>query len=198
MKLWRIVGLSIIAVTAATQVMAAENMQPIKDPDGNSLGVVVICTSCRSSDSSAKGCHTGVQQGWLSGKPCGKCMLAENAGQTPRYAYDLHFTGKLVDDAGAPRKERFVRVFLPNGWTVRSRTAADGSFRLMLGATESRKSKNPVVVDLGTRVDAKQGTDDYSLYFLAESYKACPPEAATPAARKGPQPAGHGAKSKKL
>ena len=197
MKLWWMVGLNIIAVTVATRVIAAENTQPIKDPDGNTVGLVVIWSSCQSSDGSAKQCQTGVQQGWLNGKPCGKCMLVENAGQTLRYAYDLHFTGKLVDNAGAPRKERFVRMFLPNGWTVRTRTGDDGGFRLMLGATESRKSKSPVVVDLGTRVDAKPGTEDYSFYVLPESYKPCPPEAATPAARKRPQAAGHTPKSEK-
>ena len=196
MKLWWMVGLNIVAVAVATRVIAAENTQLIKDPDGNTVGLLVICSSCQSSDGSAKQCQTGVQQGWLNGKPCGKCMLVENAGQALHHAYDLHFIGKLADNAGTPRKERFVRLFLPNGWTVRTRTADDGSFRLMLGATESRKSKNPVVVDLGTRVDAKPGTEDYSFYALPEPYKPCPPEAATPAAQKHRQTAGHKPKSK--
>ena len=197
MKLRWMVALNIIAVTVATRVFAAENTQLIKDPDGNTVGLLVICNSCQSSAGSAKQCQTGVQQGWLNGKPCGKCMLVENVGQTLRCAYDLHFTGKLVDNAGAPRKERFVRMFLPNGWTVRGRTGDDGGFRLMLGATESRKSKNPVVVDLGTRVEAKPGTEDYSFYVLPESYKPCPLEAATVAVRKRSQTAGHKPKSKK-
>jgi hypothetical protein len=196
MKLWWMVGLNIIVVTVATRVIAAENTQRIKDPDGNTVGLVVICSSCQSSDGSAKHCQTGVQQGWLNGKPCGKCMLVENAGQPLRCAYDLHFTGKLVDNAGAPRKERFVRMFLPNGWTVRTRTGDDGGFRLMTGATENRKSKNPVVVDLGTRMDTKPGTEDYSFYVLPESYKPCPPEAAMQA-QKRPQTAGHKSKSKR-
>jgi hypothetical protein len=197
MKLWWVLGLNIIiAATVATRVIAAENTQLIKDPDGNSVGLLVICSSCESSGGSARRCQTGVQQGWLNGKQCGKCMLAANAGQTLHHAYDLHFTGTLVDNAGAPRKERFVRMFLANGWTVRTRTGNDGGFRLMLGATENRKSKNPVVVDLGTRVDAKPGTEDYSFYVLPESYKPCPPEAATPGAQKHHQPVGHKPKSK--
>jgi hypothetical protein len=197
MKLWWMVGLNIVAVAVATRVIAAENTQLIKDPDGNTVGLVVICSSCRSSDGSAKQCQTGVQDGWLNGKPCGKCMLVENAGQGLHHAYDLHFAGKLVDNAGAPRKDRFVRLFLPNGWSVRTRTSDDGDFRLMLGATETRKSKVPVVVDLGTRADAKPGTEDYSFYALPESYKACAPEAAARTARKHRQTAGHTPKGKK-
>jgi hypothetical protein len=198
MKPWWMVGLSIVAVMVATHVVVAENTQLIKDPDGNAVGLLVICSSCQASVGSAKQCQTGVQQGWLNGKPCGKCMLVANAGQTLHHAYDLHFAGKLVDDAGAPRKERFVRMFLANGWTVRTRTGDDGGFRLMLGATESRKSKNPIVVDLGTRVDANAGTEDYSFYVLPESYKPCPPQVATPAARKHRRTAGHKPKSKRL
>jgi hypothetical protein len=196
MKLWWIAGLNMIAVMAATRIIAAESTQPVKDPDGNTVGLVVICESCQSAAGSTKRCQTGVQQGWLDGKPCGKCMLVENAGQAPRSAHDLHFIGKLVDDAGAPRKERFVRMFLPNNWTMRSRTTEDGGFHLTLGATEPRKSKSPLLIDLGTRVDAKPGTDDYSFYFLPQSYKPCPPGAAAPVAQKGPHPAGRKPKTK--
>jgi hypothetical protein len=194
MKLWWMVGLNILALTVASRVIAAENTQLIKDPDGNTVGLLVICSSCQSSDGSAKHCSTGVQQGWLNGKPCGKCMLVENAGRGLRHAYDLHFAGRLVDSAGTPRKQRFVRLLLPNSWSVRTRTGDDGAFLLMLGATETRKSKTPVVVDLGTRVDANPGTEDYSFYVLPESYKPCPPKAATPAQHKA---AGHKPKSKR-
>jgi hypothetical protein len=193
MKLWWTVGLNILALTVASRAIAAENTRLIKDPDGNTVGLLVICSSCQSSDGSAKRCPAGVQQGWLDGKPCGKCMLVENAGTALHHAYDLHFAGRLVDSGGTPRKQRFVRLFLPNSWTVRTRTGDDGAFLLMLGATETRKSKTPVVVDLGTRVDANPGTEDYSFYVLPESYKPCPPEAATPAEQKA---AGHKLKSK--
>jgi hypothetical protein len=197
MKVSWMVGLHIVAVAVAARVIAAENTQLIKDADGNTVGVLVICSSCQSSDGSAKDCQTGVQEGWLNGKPCGKCMLVGNAGQGLHHAYDLHFTGKLVDTTGAPRKDRFVSLFLPNGWTVRTRSGDDGGFRLMLGATESRKSRNPLLVDLGTRVDAQPGKEAYSLYALPESYRPCAPTAATPAQQKDRQTLGHKPRSKK-
>jgi hypothetical protein len=188
MKLWWMVGLNIVAVAVATRVVAAENSLLIKDPDGNTVGLLVICSSCQSSGGSPKQCQTGVQEGWLDGKPCGKCMLVANAGQMLHHAYDLHFTGKLVDSAGSPRKDRFVRLFLPNGWSVRTRTGDGGAFRLMLGATESRKSKKAAVVDLGTRVDERPGTEDYSVYALPQPYKPCAPTAAKQAAQKDRRP----------
>ncbi len=197
MKVRWIIGLSIIATLAATRALAAGGVQPVKDRDGNTLALVITCDSCRSAGGSAKSCQTGAQEGWLDGNPCGKCLLTENVKVPLGYPYDLHLTGKLVDDAGAPRKDRFVKMYLPNGWTVRSRTTADGVFRLMLGATLERKSKQPLVVDLGTRADAMKGPEDYSIYLLPESYKPCPPEAA-PAGAKKPQHSGPSkSKSKK-
>lgn len=182
MKLWWMIGLSIIAAAAATRAQA--DVQPVKDKDGNTLALVVVCDSCQSPG--GKQCHTGVQHGWLNGNPCGECLLNANAATPLVYPYDLHLTGKLVDGAGAARKQRFVKMFLPNRWTVRTRTADDGVFRLMLGATQTRKSKQPVVMDLGTRADAMKGTDDYSIYLLPASYNPCPPEAATAEGTKQP------------
>ena len=185
MKLGRMVGLTIMVMAAATQAMAAGNAQPVKDPDGKTLAVVVSCDSCQSaSDGSTKQCHSGVEEGWLNGTPCGKCMLSENAGKPVPYPYDLHFTGKLVDDSGNPMKGRFLKLFLANGWTVRTRTSDQGVFRLMLGATEDRKSKQPLVTDLGTQRDLSTGTEYYALFLLPESYKPCAAQAAGPAAVK--------------
>ncbi len=178
MKLWWLLGLSMITTAAALPSGARAGTQPIKDENGKTLGVVVACDSCQSSDGSKKQCYTGVEHGWLNGVPCGKCMVDENAGQPLGYAYDLHLTGKLVDAAGAPLKQRFVKLYLANGWTVRTRTGDDGTYRLMLGATQDRKTKKPLLVDLGSQVDASKATADYALYFLPENYKACPPEAA--------------------
>ena len=195
MKLWWIVGLSIMTVTVATRALAAGGTQPIKDPDGKTFAQVVVCDSCQSTtDGSKKHCDTGIEDGWLNGNPCGKCMLSENVGRFVNYPYDLHFSGKLVDAAGAPVKTRFVKLFLVNGWTVRTRTGDDGVFRMSLGATQNRKSQKPLVFDLGTFVDSAKRTEYYALYFMPESYKSCP-EAVRPAPKA--QPAAPKGKGKK-
>ncbi len=189
MELWRVLGLSIVTTVAGLPALAAAGTQPIKDQSGKTLAVVVACDSCQSSEASKKQCHTGVEHGWLNGAPCGKCMLDENAGQPLGYPYDLHLTGKLVDADGSPLKQRFVKLYLSNGWTVRTRTGDDGVYRLMLGATQDRKGKKPLVVDLGSQVDVGgKAAADYALYFLPEAYKPCPPDAAkseTPKAATG-------------
>jgi hypothetical protein len=102
-------------------------------------------------------------------------MITENYGAAFSYPYDLHFIGKLVDAQGQPVKDRFVKVFMANGWNIRSRTAQDGAFRLMLGATAERKSTTPLVINLGTRTDSpKDNKDNYAMFLLPEGYKACP------------------------
>ena len=73
-------------------------------------------------------------------------------------------------------KNKFVRLYLPNTWTVRTRTADDGLFRLLLGATAERKGKAQVV-KLGDRVmpkDSKAG--EYALFMMPENYKPCAPQ----------------------
>ncbi len=188
MKPWWLLGLSSIAITAALPALAGT--KPLKDESGKTFAVVVVCDSCQSSGDSKKQCFTGVENGWLNGEPCGKCLVNENAGRPLGYSYDLHLTGKIVGADGAPLKQRFVKLYLSNTWTVRSRTGDDGVFRLMLGATQDRKTKKPLVVDLGTQTDTSKATVDYALYLLPDGYNACPPEAATvekpkPAAGKG-------------
>ncbi len=178
MKLWWLLGLCTMTMIAVPRSTNA-GTQPVKDASGKTIAVVVTCDSCQSRDASKKGCSSGVEHGWLNGVPCGRCMLDENAGQPLGYAYDLHLTGKLANADGAPSKQRFVKLYLSNGWTVRTRTSDDGAFRLMLGATQDRKTKKPLVVDLGTQVDASNATADYALYFLPDNYKPCPPDAAT-------------------
>ncbi|MFI5395450.1 MAG: hypothetical protein ACHQ9S_07945 [Candidatus Binatia bacterium] len=185
MKLSWMGGMSIIVATVTTAVIAAGGEQPIKDPDGKVLAAVVACDACESGgEGTAKACSTGAEEGWLNGKPCGKCMLTANLKEPLAYPYDLHMQGKLVDGSGKPVKERFVKMFLPNGWTVRTRTFEDGTFHVMLGATEERKSKTPVVTDLGTHVDSAKGTEYYALFMLPGSYKPCSAEAAKPVGKK--------------
>ncbi len=198
MKLWWLLGLSsITTMIAALPSAAMAGAQPIKDESGKTIAVVVVCDSCQSSDGSHKQCYTGVEHGWLNGVPCGKCMVDENAGRPLGYAYDLHLTGKLVGADGAPLKQRFVKLFLSNSWTVRTRTGDDGVYRLMLGATQDRKAKKPLVVDLGTQTDTSKATADYALYFLPDGYKPCPPEAATSEKPKAPASTGKHKASKK-
>ena len=176
MQTWllMVVLASLVTVAQGAQAESAPNVQPLKSPDGATLGLIVQCNSCASATGDPKKCLNGVEEGYLAAQPCGKCMITENYGTTLAYPYDLHFLGKLVDAQGQPVKDRFVKMFLANGWNVRSRTGQDGAFRLMLGATAERKSSKPLVTDLGTRVDSpKDNKDYYAIFLLPEGYKAC-------------------------
>lgn len=186
MKLWRMGVLIIVMTAATTRAGSPPDVQPIKDADGNTLGVLVVCNDCQSpAAASKKACHGGAEEGWRDGNPCGKCLLAANYGVQFKYPYDLHLTGTLTDAAGQPVKDRFVKMFLANGWSVRTKTSAEGTFRLTLGATDTRKAKLPLVTDLGVRVDSVKGTDPYyAIFLLPESYKPCVPEAAKPDPKK--------------
>jgi hypothetical protein len=98
----------------------------------------------------------------------------------------LLFTGELVDEKGEPVKQRFVKVFIANGWSIRTRTSDEGKYRLMLGAIGERKSSTPLAIDLGKRVDTT--SDDspyYAMYLLPPGYTPCPPAGkAAPAGKK--------------
>jgi hypothetical protein len=189
MQKWLLmVGLALMTLTPVAQAENAPDVQPVKSPDGATLSVVVQCNSCASPTGDAKQCHTGVEEGYLAAQPCGKCMITENYGVALSYPYDLHFIGKLVDAQGQPVKDRFVKVFMANGWNIRARTGEDGGYRLMLGATAERKRPTPLVVDLGTRADSpKDNKDYYAMFLLPEGYKAC-------SATDKPQPKKHKAK----
>ena len=74
--------------------------------------------------------------------------------------------GYLKDENGQPLKGKFVRLYLPNTWTVRTRTGDDGLFRLLLGATVERKGKG-LVIKLGDRVMPKDSkAAEYALFML--------------------------------
>ena len=91
-----------------------------------------------------------------------------------------------MDTEGKPVKERFVKMFMANGWNMRTRTFEDGEFRLILGAMDERKSQIPMVTDLGVRVDPKDASKDhYALYFMPESFKPCSEQAPQSGDEKG-------------
>ena len=172
-----------VLVAVATVQVARAGVQQIKDPDGNAVGVVVTCETCRNGAEQA--CPLGTEKGWVDGLACGDCLMSANMRERLLYHYDLHITGKLVSAAGAPMKDRFLRLFFSNGWTVRARAAEDGSFHLMMGATAEKKGKQPLVVDLGSLRDYGQG-NYFALYFLPPEYHPCaePSPAAGHAAKK--------------
>jgi len=167
----RLTGLVLLSLACALPALAIDE---VKDPDGNTLAVVLDCNSCADA-AKGKSCSTGVETGFLNGKPCGKCLLDANFPTRIQYGYDLQFLGYLKDEHGQPLKGKFVRLYLPNTWTVRTRTLDDGLFRLLLGATADRKGKG-LVIKLGDRVMPKDSkAAEYALFMLPPNYKPCAP-----------------------
>lgn len=178
-------AMAMTVVVAGARAQAFEHV--FKDPEsGSTLAKIVACNDCKAG--SGKGCDNGAEKGWLEGKPCGKCFLDSNFGVLVRYPYDLQITGKLTNAAGEPIKDRFVKLFMPNGWGVRTRTTEAGTFRMTMGATIERKKKEAVIVDIGTHVDSTKGADDaqYSLFMLPEDYKPCAADTVIEEPKKAP------------
>ncbi len=171
----RSIGLVCLMLACALPALATSD--PVKDPDGKPLAVVLDCNSCPGGK--GKNCSTGAENGFIDTKPCGKCLLDSNFPTRIQYGYDIQFIGYLKDENGQPLKGKFVRLYLPNTWTVRTRTLDDGLFRLLLGATAERKGKG-LVVKLGDRVMPKDSkAAEYALFMLPPDYKPC--AASTPA-----------------
>jgi len=172
LKSWSI-GI-LVAVLAGPALASPQRTEiDVPNPDGTLAAKVVVCNDCKDP-AEGKECASGAAEGWRDGKPCGSCLLQANWGVLIEYAYDVHIAGTLVDSHGRPVSERFVKMFLPNGWSVRTRTLEDGTFRMILGATLERKASTPIVVDVGERVDSVQGEDPhYTIYFLPADYKPC-------------------------
>jgi hypothetical protein len=173
MKEWLMGVLSVVIVGAAQA--APPDAQTIKGADGKPLATVVVCSDCQSGSAGKQQCHTGVEDGWLDGQPCGKCLVSANYTWHLLSPNSLLFSGKLTDAEGKPVKDRFVKLYVANGWGVRGRTSDDGVFHLTMGATQQPRAPKPIMIDVGTRVDAP--TDDakssYALYLLPPAYKAC-------------------------
>ena len=156
----------ILSLTTATN--AAE--QKIVDNKGKTIAVLLDCNSCKSGKGDT--CVGGVTDGFHGGKRCGQCLIDSNFGVKLLYDSDLELAGAMKTRSGEPLVEQFVRLFLPNAWTVRTRTQDKGAYTLMLGATLER-SGQPVRIDLGTRSLPKLSEKDYALYMLPEGYKPC-------------------------
>ncbi|MCK6556684.1 hypothetical protein L6Q96_19220 [Candidatus Binatia bacterium] len=193
---WIAIGFAALAgwLVPALGLAAATDQVEVKAADGRVFGTIVFCNDCaRPTDKGP--CDQGAENGWLQGKPCGQCFVKANPNVLIRYPFDIHVTGKLQDAKGQPVKERFVKLFLPNGWGVRTRTLDDGTFRMMLGATAEREGKTPLTVDIGAHTDSKRGEDPYfAMFMLPQSYNPCSPEDAPT----GKKPAAAKPKAQKL
>ena len=191
MNLWRVVVAVSVCSWAAIAVAAPLRDEiEVRDAEGTIYGKVVICNDCKTpTDGGKKPCHPGAADGWMDDKPCGSCLLKSNADTLIMYPYDLAITGKLVDRDGNSVAKRFVKMFLPNGWGVRSRTSDKGSFRLLLGATDKRKGSHAIEVDLGKRIDSITEVDEsFSLFLMPVDYKPCSgSQPDSPARKKAPQ-----------
>jgi hypothetical protein len=166
-------ALGLLVFAFAMPALGASDL--VKDPEGNTLAVVVDCNSCQDS-AKGKSCYTGTENGFADGKACGKCLLDANFPTRIPYAYDIQFSGVLKDESGQPLKGKFVRLYLPNTWTVRTRTGDDGVFRLLLGATADRKGKG-LLIKLGDRTVPKDNKSaEYALFMLPPQYKPCAPK----------------------
>ncbi|GBD25364.1 hypothetical protein HRbin30_00682 [bacterium HR30] len=171
---WTIAA-SVLASCVAASAFARDPI-PVRDKSGKVWAEVVVCNDCKNPSDS--GCYEGAEVGWLNGRPCGKCFVERNYGRLVPIPYDVHYTGTLVDANGAPVKDRFVKLFVQNGWGHRSATRPDGTFRIITGATGERQSNEPIVVDLGRIVDQQKDANDrfFALFLLSPDHKPCEPQ----------------------
>lgn len=160
-----------LIVSMVLPAVALAKSQVLKDPEGKTIAVVMNCNSCKGEKGAQ--CLTGVDDGFDGDAACGQCALKSNHGTRINYAYDVLIMGTLKDEKGEPVRGRFVKLFLPNTWTVRTRTGDDGLFRLLLGATVERKGK-PITLQLGDLKTPKDSKAEYyALFMLPENHKPC-------------------------
>lgn len=164
-----------IALLLGGQPAGAAEPVPVKGKDGKTYALILTCNDCQNG--SGKSCFEGAEEGFWKGRPCGKCLLRANGGKLVEVPFDVHVTGILTDPEGVPRKERFVKLFMQNGWGHRTRTFDDGRFRIIMGATVERKGKDPLIVDLGRLVDQQKDDKDlyFALYYMSPDFKPCEP-----------------------
>jgi hypothetical protein len=162
----------VLVLSCLVPLTASASQNEVKDKDGKTWAVILDCSACK--DGKGSECATGVERGFHNKAKCGACLLESNFGTRIGYPYDLHVIGTLKDENGNPLKNRFVKLYLPNTWTVRTRTGDDGGFRLLLGATQDRTGDKPLVVDLGDRVmKANSDVENYALFMMEPTYKPC-------------------------
>lgn len=174
-----VVGLALaLSAMAAEAKISVSDSKKVKDGEGNIYAVVLDCPQPDPT-------YGGSEDGTIGPDRCGQCLIEANWGAAMKYPYDVVIKGTMVDEAGKPLKGRMLQFFLPNGWTVKTRTADNGFFRIILGAIGDRKSKDPLTTDIGTvkmRNDNKAAY--YAMYLLPDNFKPCAPKAKSKPAEK--------------
>ena len=175
-----VVGLVVmLSAVAAEAKMTISESNKVKDTDGTVYAVVV---DCPQSDPT----YGGSEDGTLGPDRCGQCLVESNWGTTLKYPYDLIIKGTMLDENGQPLKNQMIHFFLPNGWTVKTRSSETGFFRILLGATAERKGSDPLQADIGTKKTHKDSKAPfYAMYLMPDNFKPCaekPKAKAKPAA----------------
>ncbi|GIW42249.1 MAG: hypothetical protein KatS3mg076_2826 [Candidatus Binatia bacterium] len=160
------------SVTLAAGVDGAEMLR-LQDKEGKSYGVVVDCRQ-PDAEPDRKKYFGGAEEGFLGKEPCGKCLVEANWGVLLKYPYDLMIKGTLLDEEGKPVENKLVHFFFPNGWIVKTRTTKSGFFRILMGATDEKKSDRWLEMDVGERY-VRKGDDlpYYALYVMPEDFRPC-------------------------
>lgn len=167
--------LMLSAVAAEAKITVSESNK-VKDGDGNVYAVVIDCPQPDPT-------YGGSEDGTLGPDRCGQCLVESNWGTTLKYPYDLIIKGTMVDEKGEPLKNQMIHFFLPNGWTVKTRSSDNGFFRILLGATAERKGTTPVQTDIGTKKTRKDSKAPfYAMYLMPENFKPCAEAKAKPKA----------------
>ena len=159
-------ALALSAVAAEAKITISESNK-VKDTDGTVYAVVV---DCPGSDPT----YGGAEEGKIGPDSCGQCLVESNWGTMLKHPYDVIIKGTMLDESGQPIKNQMIHFFLPNGWTVKTRSAENGYFRILLGATAERKSKEPLQTDIGTKKTHKDSKAPfYAMYLMPENFKPC-------------------------
>jgi hypothetical protein len=164
------------ATAAFAEIPIADPMR-IRGQDNTVYAVIVDCPQPDAGSGPEAATFGGAEEGRIGNERCGACLIDANWGTHLLYPQELMISGKLLDENDQPRAKTMVRFFLPNGWSVKTRTLDDGYFRVMLGATAERKSNEPIKVDVGVRrLKRSKEIPYYAMYILPEHFKPCPPE----------------------